>query len=475
MQAQRHSFDWVDSEFSTLSFRDERLTNRFLLIARRMLASPSSTLNQALRSKAEVKGAYRMFANQHIDTDEILSSHQVELAKRIKKENIILSIQDTSLLVYNGHKKTEGLGELGRIHTSGDRGLFLHTCLAVAPDGKPFGIFSHQCWARDRPYEKTDCYTTRKIKRRRLEPDEKESFKWVQALEKTAKIATGSQARIITIADREGDYGLLMARAVELGGGFVIRSRADRVIFPERMKQSSLHDHLAASQSKGQIKIPVPNNDEGTTKVVEANIKFISFKMKMCGNIANFSDQKFLEMSAIEVSEVGPQRKNRLHWILLTSERIDDLMQAKEIIEWYKARWTIETYFKILKSGLKVEECRLATADRLFRFIALASIVGYRILYLSRIYRVNPNDSCDEILTENEWKVLRISTSRKCNIDVPPSIQEAVIMIAMLGGYQCRKADPPPGPIVIWRGLKALAERTQLYEILQSDPKNCGH
>jgi len=458
--------EWTDSEFSTLNFHDERLTNRFLLTARRMMASPESSLSQALKSKAEVKGAYRLFGNQRVDVGEILSSHQVEVARRIRNKKTILAIQDTTLLVYSGHKKTTGLGELGRVYTSNDKGLFLHSCLAIDPNGVPFGIFSHQCWARDRPFEKTECRMTRRRKRQIMTAEEKESFKWMNSLEDTMKVSIGSDARIITIADREADYSLLMARVVELGGGFVIRARTNRTTFDHNMQQSDLYDRLKGSPCKGKLKIVAPIYEASRNKVVDVEVKFFAAAIDVRERPWKTSSSK-LPLWVVEAREAGSNRKNHLHWVLLTSEPVLKFEDAQRILEWYKKRWTIEIYFKTLKSGLHVEECRLGSADRLFRFMALAAIIGYRVLYLSRISRANPDESCRIALSDQEWRVLVISFLQRKNIpNSPPTIHEAVTMIAKLGGYQSTINGPPPGPIVVWRGLKALGQRVQMYEIL---------
>lgn len=437
------------------------------------MACPESGMNQALRSKAELKAAYRLFGNQRVDVDEIISSHQVELMKRLEQEKLILAIQDTSLLVYNGHKKTQGLGELGRVYSSGDRGLWLHSCLAVRPDGFPLGLLSHQCWARDRPFDKSDCRSTRRTKRQLMTADEKESIKWVEALEQAVTIAKPSGTRVITIADREADYNVLMGRAVELGAGFVIRSRTNRVIHDYRNQHTTLYQKLEGARVHGTTRITVSKYEGQSNIPVTLKIKFFPFSFRVPDNMKRYQRLTHIwniHLWAVEAEETASRKADRLHWILLTSEPVRTMEEAKQVIEWYKMRWTVETYFKVLKSGLRVEECRLGSAERLFRYISLMAILGYRVLSLSRISRNFPHEPCREILTEIEWKVLVISTSQSAEAtNVPPSIQEAVVMIARLGGYQSRKTDPPPGPIVIWRGLKALNERVHIYEILSGN------
>jgi hypothetical protein len=44
---------------------------------------------------------------------------------------------------------------------------------------------------------------------------------------------------------------------------------------------------------------------------------------------------------------------------------------------------------------------------------------------------------------------------------IPPSIAEALMSIAKLGGYLARRKDGPPGTSVFWRGWKRLMDLTE--------------
>ena len=44
-----------------------------------------------------------------------------------------------------------------------------------------------------------------------------------------------------------------------------------------------------------------------------------------------------------------------------------------------------------------------------------------------------------------------------------PTLREAVRWIASLGGFLGRKSDGEPGPTVLWRGFRRLADLTFMY------------
>ena len=56
-----------------------------------------------------------------------------------------------------------------------------------------------------------------------------------------------------------------------------------------------------------------------------------------------------------------------LNWLLLTNVEVSNFSEALQRIEWYTQCWHIEVYFKVLKSGTKVEQqarCPSRALDR---------------------------------------------------------------------------------------------------------------
>jgi len=130
----------------------------------------------------------------------------------------------------------------------------------------------------------------------------------------------------------------------------------------------------------------------------------------------------------------------------------------------YAARWLIEMFHKTLKSGCRIETRQFETRATYCRYLAMAPrratfdcIVAWRLLYLTLAVRVNPDCPCSTVLEDHEWRALYIATHHRA---VPhgyiPSLTDAVLWIAKLGGYLGRKSDSPPGIIVLWRGLSRL-------------------
>jgi hypothetical protein len=60
-----------------------------------------------------------------------------------------------------------------------------------------------------------------------------------------------------------------------------------------------------------------------------------------------------------------------VEWLLLTTVPITSTAEALSRLEWYAARWGIEVWHKVLKSGCRIEDRQLEAAERLIRCLTL--------------------------------------------------------------------------------------------------------
>lgn len=164
-----------------------------------------------------------------------------------------------------------------------------------------------------------------------------------------------------------------------------------------------------------------------------------------------------ITVNAVLLEEVDvPEGEEPICWILLTSLPIRNFDEIQLIIDLYLSRWGIELFFKVLKSGCKIEELRFQQASRLFVCIALYMIVAWRILYATFIGRVCPHLSCSMLFEKDEWQSVYAVMKRAKPPEVAPTLEEFMKMIATLGGYRGRKSDGPPGMKKIWTGIQAM-------------------
>jgi len=175
------------------------------------------------------------------------------------------------------------------------------------------------------------------------------------------------------------------------------------------------------------------------------------------------------DIYAIHIFEKRPPKGCAgIEWMLLTNIPVLIFADAVEKIKWYCLRWRIEVYFKVIKSGFKVEDCRLESSERLIRYLAVVSIVAWRVYWLTLVSRTAPDISASLLLNDFDWKILFAKFNPNKKIPKhPPTMKQITIWIAQLGGFLARKGDGEPGVTHIWRGLKKLAnmiEGAQMFK-----------
>ena len=111
-----------------------------------------------------------------------------------------------------------------------------------------------------------------------------------------------------------------------------------------------------------------------------------------------------------------------------------------------------------------MEKAQLREAERLRKYIVLKSLVAWRLFWLARLREHDPKGSCEAVLEPIEWQLLYRKTHKTREVpEAPPTLAQALIWIAKLGGYIARPSDPPPGVVSQWRGWERLAELVDDY------------
>ena len=114
----------------------------------------------------------------------------------------------------------------------------------------------------------------------------------------------------------------------------------------------------------------------------------------------------YIEVTAISAREENPPAGEKpLVWRLLTNRRVETLEEAVELIDWYRRRWLIEIFFRILKSGCKVEALQLSTLERLERALVIFLIIAWRILHVVTLGRECPDLPCEKLLRKPRWDI----------------------------------------------------------------------
>jgi hypothetical protein len=456
-QARPTSFDdWIHEEFFSVELYDSRLRKRLFQIARSFFERPGALVPQACQgSQAKTKAAYRFFENKKVDMELLLRPHIESTTERIKEHPVVLSVQDTTILDYTSHQTTQGLGPT---NTKNDKavGLILHDTMAFTQEGTPLGLVDAQCWARD-PAE-----AGKRDKRKELPIEQKESFKWIRSYRASADIQTRCpETMIVSVGDREADIYELFYEAsqVESGPKLLIRAERSR---NRKIGGRYLWDEMAEQDVAGGLLLHIPRRGSQRARDAKLEVRFAELTLNSPKRLKLPS----VKVWAVYVTEVdyAADVANPLEWMLLTTVEVRNLEQAVLIVKWYAARWNVETYHKVIKSGCRIKDRLLRTADSLQACFGIDLVVAWRVFFLVKQGRETPDAPCDLVLTEDEWKVLWVYENQTTPPSVAPSLNWATRTIAKMGGFLGRRGDGHPGPTTIWRGLDRLHSMVIFYQ-----------
>ncbi len=238
----------------------------------------------------------------------------------------------------------------------------------------------------------------------------------------------------------------------------MVRSNVDRLLMDE--SERKLRAKVQNSPLVGCLKVHIPKSTSQPKREAVLSVRYTSVTLKPPWR-PNKKKLPAVTLNAVFIQEDNPPDdvEEPIEWLLLTNCVVDCFDEAVQIVKWYRCRWQIEVFHKVLKSGCGIEECRLQTDERLLPFIALKSVIAWRLHWMTYINRHEPEVSCTVILAEHEWQALYMRTHRTPLLPAePPTVREVVRWIGQLGGFLGRKSDGEPGITVIWRGWQRLQD-----------------
>jgi hypothetical protein len=465
---------WILEETREVNFGDKRLNKRFGNILNVMASQPNESIPTACKTWSETLAAYRFFDHEDVTKEKILSPHEEATLKRISEEKVVLLTQDTTEIDFSHRQAIEGMGML---RTEQQQGFYLHPTLAITPQKMCLGIVSGHMWCRG-------ALAGRKTANKKPFA-EKESYRWLEGFEMADRIANECPSTlIVNVADREGDiYELLMQGTSNTRkANWLIRSSHNRSVFSSEDAElkSKLHDQVRLAPVIGEIEFTLSNSsNQKNRKTIWKKLpgrKERKVTQEIRVDRVNLVpvERKGMHLPKVAVYVIHcvevnpPSEEEKIEWFLLTNIPVDSTAQAIEIVQWYMCRWQIEVFFKILKSGCKIEELQFDSFKNTSNCIAMYMIVAWRILYLTMLGRQCPEIPCSDVFEENEWHSVYGIVMKKEPPKKPPSLNEMVRMIASLGGFLGRKGDGNPGPKTMWIGLQRMKDFAIAWEAFRS-------
>lgn len=446
----------VGVEFEGVRLSDPRLKERAVRMARAIAARPGASLPRAMGSESDREAAYRYLSNRRVSVARVLDSHIEATVERARQVDRILLVSDTTEFRFSSER--EDLGVLsGRLRD----GFVGHFTLAVTGDGRrtPLGVVALETIVR--PERKG----ARNHFERKRDP-ERESLRWQRCAEQANQRLQG--LNVVHVMDREADIYELLGSLTLGGSRFIIRSGQERLVEEGRLSSTVEKAPIRFGRevrlsARAASRKPANRRSHPARRSRLAQLVVSATQVTLKKPRASYDEgvPETITVNVLRVWEPEPEAgEEPVEWRLFTSEPVETQEQLEQIVDSYRARWTIEEYFKALKTGCNFEASQLESRRSLENLLALYIPVAWQLLLLRSTARDEPTRPATDALTMVQIAVLRLIAPGK-PLPEQPTIADAARVVAELGGHI--KSNGPPGWQVLGRGFDDLRRAEYLY------------
>jgi len=445
-------------DLSRADLGDPRRVVRAQQIIRRLAATPSKSLPDAMVTDAELEGAYRLFNNEAVSFERLFDSHANGTAERARDSDLVLAIHDTTPCMFR-HADPREVGYLN----TGKPGFLLHLCLLVDTRDwrRPLGLTHAEILPRSNPprrrgtkHKESGAGTARKAI--------KESARWHRGFVITEARLGHAGTKVIHVADRESDSYELMATCLEEGQHFIIRARTNRNALQDG-EPLPIRDLIEGTEVVFEREVPLsrrlgakaprarrahPPRETRTARLMFAPLK-ATFRRPQ---IAATRLPATIDVNVLHVFEVdAPDGQDPVDWLLYTTEPLANPTEIENVVDYYRCRWQIEELNKALKTGCVVQTRQLESLDALTTMPALSLPIAVELLALRTLARAQPDRSAEALLSKAQLAALRHQCKHR-KLPPKPTAQDVLWCIAGLGGHI--KNNGPAGWQVLQRGME---------------------
>lgn len=428
------------AELAGAALRDARLSARLERVAERVASRAGESLPRASGSISELEATYRFLNNDKVTPGAVLEPHVRATAARTAQEDDALVVHDTTELDFG---KRPQLGLL----TGERRGFLGHFSIVVSSDGerRPLGVVNIEPVFRE----------AYKGKGKRAAGKESEAARWYRGVDASAQ-ALGER-KLTHVMDREGDSAELLQHLLTHQRDFVIRSTRNRHL----VGGGRMHDVLSTLpvlahrdvELSERARHPSPRHRRRhpPRDARQARVEISA------GTIDVMLQRTSAQLSVVVVTETQlPHGQSPVQWVLWTTLPVRSEAEVLRVVDIYRARWVIEEYFRVLKSGCAYESLQLESRHGLLNALAIFATVAWVLLHLRTVARTASSAPPTRVVSKTQLVCLRLAFKMLQDRELPLELtaRDVMLAIARLGGHLPQNGEP--GWIVLGRGLHDL-------------------
>lgn len=455
---------WAQDEFGGVELQDARWRRRLVQVAAHAARRPAGKVTEVFGNDADRQGAYGLLESDAVGAPEIAKAMFHACAQRCADEAFVFCAVDGSSLTLADRAKKK-FGSIGS-RSVGAQGLKVISVLTVSARGVTLGVTGQVWWTRSkrRPAKHRDNRKT----------EQKEIRHWPEAMEQTREVMRlhAPNTRVWFQLDREGDAWPILQQADADEQWFTVRGNHDRrVILPNGKKihlRRLLNSHPVVSRYSLSVAAGPHRQGRTANMLVRACEATLDFQDKRTGR--HFP--KTVNVVLAREAGTTPAGEKPIDWLLLTNRPVGTEEALQQIVFGYSQRWRIEDFHRSWKSGAcRVEETQLRSKDSAIKWATILAAVAARVERLKLLSRQEPDRPATDEFSAIELraiKLLRFGKSAKKQLAgaTAPTLAEATLWVAQLGGYTGKSSGGPPGSVTLARGLTQVQVAARALEAL---------
>lgn len=470
-------------------FRDKRLDKEYNRLVVDFSSSGSSVINRACEEPSHKKAAYRFINNENVTVERIAQDIVNQCVNNVQ------SMAVTDVLIAQDTMETVRENVLNRLKKSGkpvlecartNKGMRSHSAIVMnEADGVPFGFGYLKIWGRTpKPLSE--------IKEEDFSPDRKrqssyyiedpetgktrykysipiterdsESARWIDSA-KYVREKLPADVHITMVQDREGDMYPLLTLPGELSNfDIVVRASKKRKIRVGDNSRMDIFDYTGSTPVREIVEITVRKGPGKKARKIRAQVRY--GEIEILRPHSPVYPQKSVKMYFVRVSEIDANPKDKtVDWLLLTSLAVADNDDAAKIISYYKRRWFIEDFHRLLKKkGFGIEDIQVESPHAFEINLAVSIKSAYEVALVKKGFDGNDDtDPASIAFTPLEIEIVdtlnrRFNTKKKIYKNPHPkgALAWASWVVACEGGWSAMPSQPKPGIITFKRGIGRL-------------------
>lgn len=477
-------------------FGDKRLEKEYAILVTEISAGGSAVINRACESASGKKAAYRFINNENVTVEGIATDLVNQMVTNVQQLNLkeVLVAQDTMEVVRENvlsRLKKSGRTVLECARTN--KGMRSHSATGV-----PAGFGYLRIWGREpKPLAEVKEEGIRDDRKRQssyyiMDPDtgktrykynvpvtarDSESARWIEAATQV-RSALSPDIHVIMVQDREGDmYPLLTMPSEYENLDIIVRASKKRVALLPKGKTADLFAYTAAVKVRDTYSVSVGKGPRKKARNAKVELRYGSLTIRRPHSPVY--PQKSVELFFVRVTERAAKEGEPIDWPLLTSLPVNSVEAAKKIVAYYRSRWFIEDFHRLLKKkGFGIEDIQVESPQAFAVNLAVCIKTAYEVALVKKGYDSNDRTAPATIaFTPLELKIVsrlndRFNSPKKIYRN-PYEKGSLAWAVACEGGWSAMPSQPKPGIITFKRGIDKIENIYQFLLETQNMPI-CG-